>query len=218
MKISFVTSGFPNGFTEEFATEIKKHLVQQGHFVFVASDFQAHDKTVWYCNHFLDAFKQKGIVFEAAQVIDFEITPEAAKEHIQKADIVWLAGGPVLTQIAHIKEYDLIGALRGRDGITIGMSAGSINMARRVVLARDLNDNVPDLSVYEGIGLVDFNIEPHFNTAAPQHIEDIQEAAALVPIYALHDEAFVKDIDGNHTFFGQYQVFDERKTADAHSH
>ena len=54
--------------------------------------------------------------------------------------MIWLSGGPTLTQIRHIEEYRLIEPLREQDGVTIGMSAGSINMARQVVVAKDLDD------------------------------------------------------------------------------
>lgn len=41
MKISFVTSGFPNGFTDEFMKEFRKYLTNNQNFVFIASDFSA---------------------------------------------------------------------------------------------------------------------------------------------------------------------------------
>lgn len=209
MKINFVTSGFPNGFTDEFIGEVKKHLANYKNFVFIASDFTVHDKTSWYAELFLRLFAEKGVTFDNNVIVDFEITPEQAQKHISEADVVWLAGGPTLTQIEHIRQYNLISALRERDGITIGMSAGSINMAKRVVLAKDINDNVPELSIYDGIGLVDFNIEPHINEANEEHICDIKQAAKIAPIFALHDEAFIKEIDEEITFYGKYKLYDE---------
>lgn len=40
MKVNFVTSGFPNGFTEMFLAELRRYLPAQGFFVMVASDFR----------------------------------------------------------------------------------------------------------------------------------------------------------------------------------
>lgn len=91
--------------------------------------------------------------------------------------MIWLSGGPTLTQIRHIKEYRLIESLREQDGVTIGMRAGSINMARQVVVAKDLDDGIARLSQYEGISLVDFNIEPHFASVTEERMPDIREAA-----------------------------------------
>lgn len=119
--------------------------------------------------------------------------------------MIWLSGGPTLTQIRHIKEYRLIEPLRERDGVTIGMSAGSINMARQVVVAKDLDDGIARLSQYEGIGLVDFNIEPHFASVTEERMPDIWEAAKKADaFYGLYDESFLVEKGGSIQFFGPY--------------
>lgn len=207
MKINFVTSGFPDVFTDEFITELKKHLISCKSFVFVASDFRAHDRTKHYHDKFLRLFADKGIEFEQSFIVDYEIKPDEAVRLIKSADVVWLAGGNTLIQIKHIKEYGLIPALIERNGITIGMSAGSINMAQRVVLARDDNDNIPELSVYDGIGLINFNVEPHLNEASAGHIEEIKEASKISPIYGLYDESFIEETNGEMKIFGKYRLF-----------
>lgn len=207
MKVNFLTSGFPDGFSEEFIREITKFLKSSDTFVFVASDFSGHEKSKRYMNGILQMFREKGIRFEHTFLVDFEITPEDAKKYIREADVVWLSGGPTLTQIRHIQKYGLTEALRGRDGITIGMSAGSINMAKRVVLARDPDDDIPALAIYDGIGLVDCNIEPHLNQAKSQHIQDIQEAAQYAPIYGLYDGSFIVEVDGETNIFGSWELF-----------
>lgn len=207
MKINFVTSGFPNGFTDEFIHELKKHLTSTENFVFIASDFSRHPITRHYLERFLTHFQHKAITFQNSYIVDFELLPEEAKKRIAEADVVWLSGGPTITQITHINDYGLVEALQNRSGITIGMSAGSINMAKQVVLARDINDNVPELSIYDGIGLVDVHIEPHLNEASEEHIRDIEEAALHAPIYGLYDESFIVDADGDITVFGDYKLF-----------
>lgn len=45
MNISFLTSGFPNGFTDEFVRCIKDCYNNNGLFTFIASDFEQHSKT-----------------------------------------------------------------------------------------------------------------------------------------------------------------------------
>lgn len=211
MKVNIVTSGFPHGFTDDFITEVDRYLSSRKLFVFIASDFRIHSKTKLYHDRFLRMFREKGIVFDQSCIIDCEIQPEQAAECIHRADVVWLAGGPTLKQIAHLREYGLIEALQRRDGMTIGMSAGSINMARRVVYARDVREDVYETAVYEGIGLVDFNIEPHLNEAGPDHLEDIRQAAQIAPIHGLHDDAFILELGGTMRIYGKYKLFDERR-------
>lgn len=216
MKVSFVTSGFSDGFTDIFITELKKYLVSYKSFVFIASDFREHEKTQRYFDEFLSMFQVYKIVFEKAYIIDYKITPDKAKALVKSADVVWLAGGDTLKQIAYIREYGIIPSLLERDGITIGMSAGSINMARHVVLAKDITDNVAELSLYDGIGLTDFNIEPHINEASVEHIADIEEAAKTAQIYGLYDESFIEAVDGKITIFGKCILFNGRNSnADA---
>ena len=172
-----MTSGFPNGFTEMFLAELRRYLPAQGFFVMVASDFSAHEKSQQYLQQYIRDFSVHGISFQEAALVDFTISQKEAVSLVQRADVIWLSGGPTLTQIRHIKEYRLIEPLRERDGVTIGMSAGSINMARQVVVAKDLDDGIARLSQYEGIGLVDFNIEPHFASVTEERMPDIWEAA-----------------------------------------
>lgn len=105
---------------------------------------------------FLKLFGNKDIIFGYTAIVDRAQSPRDAISLIEKADVVWLSGGNTLLQIRDIKNYGLLDALRQRSGITIGMSAGAINMAKNVVLAKDVSDSIPELSLYEGIGLVDF--------------------------------------------------------------
>lgn len=106
-----------------------------------------------------------------------------------------------------MKDYNLISALQNRDGITIGMSAGSINMAKRVVLAKDMEDNIPELSIYNGIGLVDINIEPHLDSSSENHLNEILEATQFSTIYGLNDNSFIKIVDNNISIYGYCSIF-----------
>ncbi|MEI5907962.1 Type 1 glutamine amidotransferase-like domain-containing protein [Bacillus spongiae] len=89
--------------------------------------------------------------------------------------------------------------------IIIGISTGSINKAKKVVLAKDINDNIPPLSIYDGIGLVDINIEPHIDSARKKHIEeDIYEATRFITIYGVYDNSFIKIVNDKMDIFGTY--------------
>lgn len=208
-RINFLTSAFDKGFSDEFIAALKPCLPPEPSFVFVASNFAGHEKSEKYCNIFLEHFQEKGICFSETHIVDFSISREMARQLIKAADVVWLSGGDTLLQISQIREYGLIEPLRNRNGVTIGMSAGSINMARRVVLAKHESDNIPELSVYDGIGLVDLNIEPHVNAASPEHIEEIEEASRLAPIYGLYDGSFLVEDSGNLEIFGKCDLFSD---------
>ncbi|MCM3034301.1 Type 1 glutamine amidotransferase-like domain-containing protein [Niallia sp. MER 6] len=203
MKVSILTSGFSNGFTDDFVKCLRQYYYNSGSFLFIASDFSGHSKTDRYTEEILNMFRNKGILFNEFQVIDDRITEKKAKQCIENADIIWLSGGDTLKQIAYLKEYKLIPFLQSREGITIGMSAGSINMAKKVVLAKDIDDNIPALSIYDGIGIVDINIEPHLNAANEEHIKDIKEASQYATIYGLYDNSFIMIVDDKIKIFGK---------------
>lgn len=204
MKVSFLASGFPDGFTDDFIICIKEYYHNNGSFVFIASDFKGHLKSDTYMNSFLDMFTNSGVIFNEVHIIDDRIIKEEAVQYIDKADVVWIAGGDTLKQISYLKEYNLIPALQRREGITIGMSAGSINMAKRVVLAKDIDDNIPELSIYDGIGLVDINIEPHLDSASEEHMKDIYEASRYSTIYGIYDNTFIKVVNDSMEIYGAY--------------
>ncbi len=203
MKVSLITSGFPNGFTEDFTDCVKKYY-RGGLFVFIASDFNQHEKTDRYVNLFVSMFEKAGIVFDEVFIVDGRISKTEAKKCISKADIVWLSGGDTLKQINSIKENDIIPELIKREGLTIGMSAGSINMADEVVLARDIRENIEETQIYSGIGLVDISIEPHINEADKEHLYDVVEASRNKTIYGLPDNSFIEIADGQISFHGEY--------------
>lgn len=209
MKVSLLTSGFTDGFTDDFISCVKEYYHNNGSFVFIASDFTEHSKTDRHLDAFLSMFGNSGIVFNEVYIIDDRITREKALQYIEKANIVWIAGGDTLKQIAYLKEYNLIPALQSREGITIGMSAGSINMAKRVVLAKDIAYNVPELSIYDGIGLVDINIEPHLDSASKDHMKDIYEASQYSAIYGIYDNTFIKITNDTMDIYGTYFKYED---------
>ena len=104
MKVSFLTSGFSDGFTEDFIQCIKEYYNNNGSFVFIASDFAGYSKTDRYLGEISRLFENSGIVFNEVHSIDHRITKEKAVQYIEKADIIWISGGDTLKQIAYLKE------------------------------------------------------------------------------------------------------------------
>lgn len=206
MKINFLTSGFPNGLTHEFITELNKYLPANPSLVFIASDFSQPSRTQYYFDVLIKSFKEKGLAFRTVNTIDHHINPSISCELIEHADIVWIAGGPTLKQIHYIESYNLIPSLQNRNGITIGMSAGAINMAKRCVLIEDINDNM-HVDIYDGIGLVNINIEPHLNYASIDHIENIKKLSDHEDIIGLYDNSFIVISNDKQEIFGPYIHF-----------
>lgn len=204
----FLTSAFNEGFTDDFREQFYRHWNGGGRFLYIASSFDAYETNEHYGGEMLEKFAEIGVELEP-EFLDYRVSPEEAADLIASADVIFLAGGNTLRQMEYFREYSLREAFAHtrEDAVIIGMSAGSINMADRVVLARDIEDDTPELSIYEGLGLVSVNIEPHLNLGREDHMEDIAQAAAVSPIYGLYDGSFILVQGDDMQVFGNYQLF-----------
>lgn len=211
MKINYLLSGVDKelGFTSEQYKYLKQDIKNNSVITFIASTFSDIEKTNKYLNIMTNWFKNIGITFKEVYLINDLVTPLQAQEYINKSDIVFIMGGDTLLQMKNINKYNIISNLKNRYGITIGISAGSINMAEDVVLARDLDDNIPEHSFYKGVGLVNINIEPHFDLNNSKHNPDIIEISKDNKIICLPDESFIRIDNDNIDIIGDYYMYDK---------
>lgn len=207
MMVKILTSGFPNGFPDDFSRLLRTYIKTGMNLAFVASEFEnIYEKTDWYCNHFLKMFSDCGITFGCVDVIDSRISKETAQDTIRNADVLWLAGGDTPTQFAYLESYGLIPYIRKQKGVIIGMSAGSINMAKTAVCTLTCKHN--KLEIYEALGLVEFSVEPHLDK---DNITD--ELIALseeYPLYGICDDGAIICTEGKTSYIGDVFLIDNR--------
>ena len=162
MSIYILTSWFPNGFNNEIAQLMKKSIKRRTKFAFIASEFEKnHEKTDQYFKEILGLFQNIGIDFEKSYVVDGRMEKEVAKDIVRSADVIWLAGGDTPTEYQYLLKYELIDILREHSGVIIGMSAGSINLTKMAICTLACGHDKQE--IYEGIGCVEFSVEPHFD-------------------------------------------------------
>jgi dipeptidase E len=179
-------------------------------FVFVASEFEnMHEKTDWYCNHFLEMFYQCGITFDNVNVIDSRMSKETAQETVRAADVLWLSGGNTPTQFGYLKAYGLIPCIREQKGLIIGMSAGSINMAKRAVCKVTYEHD--ELQIYEALGLVEFSVKPHFDKDTIT--DELLEVSEKYPLYGICDDAAIIYTEDNTLYIGEVFLIDKGKVS-----
>jgi len=197
--VKILTSGFPNRFPDDFGSLLKKYIKTGMNFVFVASEFEnIYEKTDWYCNHFLKMFSDCGIVFDSEKVIDSRMSKETAQKTVRNADVLWLAGGDTPTQYAYLKSYGLIPFIREHKGVIIGMSAGSINMAKTAVCTLSCGHN--KLEIYEALGLIEFSVEPHFDK--DNITEELVILSNTYPLYGICDNGAIICTENNTLYIG----------------
>ncbi len=206
MMVKILTSGFSNGFPDDFNRLLKSYINTGMNFVFVASEFEnIYDKTDWYCNHFLKMFSDCGITFSSVKVIDGRMSKETAQDIVRNADVLWLAGGDTPTQFAYLESYGLIPCIREQKGVIIGMSAGSINMTKTAVCT--LTCEHDELKIYEALGLVEFLVEPHLDKN--NITEELLLLSEKYPLYGICDDGAIICAEDNTLYIGEVFLIDK---------
>lgn len=205
--VKILTSGFPNGFPNDFSKVLRKYIKTGMKFAFVASEFEnIYEKTDWYCNHFLKMFSDCGITFGSVDVIDSRMSKEKAQDTVRNADVLWLAGGDTPTQFAYLESYGVIPCIREYKGVVIGMSAGSINMAKTAVCT--LTCEHDKLEIYEALGLVEFSVEPHFDK--DNITDELLVLSEEYSLYGICDDSAIISTEGNTSYIGDIFFIDNR--------
>ena len=144
-------------------------------------------------------------------IIDSRKTKEEMVCDLKKSNIIFLLGGDTLKQINFINKYDLKDHINRDDAIIMGISAGAINLAKKVILAKDEQDNIPELSIYDGIGVTDINIEPHCDFNNKKHWKELKEASLYSKIVVMHDDCFIIIEDDKCNYYGSYLILNKKE-------
>ena len=188
-----------NGIVDQFKNDIKKF----DKVVFVASDMNnPTEKVMGYANIFFDSLKMVGIEFANYLVLDGSKINEA-KQYIDGADLVFLCGGDTYNQHVFFEAIYLKSLLENYQGVVVGQSAGALNMSSNVFNSpEDMEESEPVF--YEGLGLVNINIEPHFkydtfdfNEAEKYQREVIVKESFNRPIYGQVNKSHIRIDDNN---------------------
>jgi len=210
MSTYILTSMFPNDLNYEQSELFRTLLTERRKFAFIASEFEKmHEKTDKYFRFFLNVFQENGISFDEAYVVDGRMTVAEAQKALTEADVVWLSGGDTPVEFAYLKKYGLDTILKQHEGVVIGMSAGSINMAKSAICT--LSCGHAKQEVYEGLGFVDFSVEPHF--VREKLSEELLELSKKYLIYGLCDDSIIVSKDGKVSVYGEvYYIKDGQMT------
>ena len=189
---------------QEIINFLNKYSLNNKKIAFIAADFNSFEDNDKYIKKIVKLFSDKKFEFNTIYTIDNRIISSKMKKNIKNSDIIFLLGGDTLDQIKSIDKYKLKNYIKEKNKIVIGMSAGSINMAKNVVLAKDEEDGIPELSIYEGIGITDLNIEPHCDFSNKKHWKEIEKASTYSDIIVMHDDCYIIVDDEIINYYGSY--------------
>ncbi|MCR4740114.1 MAG: methyltransferase domain-containing protein [Lachnospiraceae bacterium] len=186
-----VFSGFPDHhFPEEITGRLRKELTGRKSIVFITAcpfEFTQNDDD---CNGMYEMFAEQDIKFEKHCVIDKRTGPSEARALIENADCIFLMGGGVCgEQLELLREKDCFEALLDCHAAILGVSAGSMNMARNTV------DFLESPEAFPGLGLTNITVSCHHDPDDTRRYEQTLKMSETRVAYAMEDMSafFVKE-------------------------
>lgn len=211
MRINYLFSGISKeqGFNKVQKEYLKKDIKNNYTITFIATTFDDYERNDLYYNNLIKHFKNIDITFSKTHLIDNRVSKDLSKDYILKSNIVFLMGGDTKKQIDSVKEYDLFEILKSKEGIILGVSAGSMNQSSRVVYKNDYNNYV--IEDYEGLGYIDINIYPHLDFNNIDYLKEVFEVSNYTKTVALPNDSFIRIENNNIDFVGEYYTIQNSK-------
>ena len=157
----------------DFLTELRKVWVKTN-VLNIASFPDSYEISDEYSKRHERLFREAG--FEIDKWIDLDHRNHAkTAELIKSCGVVILNGGHCMTEMNFFNEINLKNLLNDFEGIIIGVSAGSMNAAATVYAPEEYEEELEDPNFkkyYQGLGLTDVNIFPHYQMYKNQYLRD----------------------------------------------
>lgn len=196
-----------NGFLES----LKSALPERPRVLFVCSERDGYDFTDGFARDFSAALREAGIALSGTLILDGR-TAHLAQALIWRCDLMVLMGGHVPTQNRFFQEIHLDRLISNFQGVVLGISAGSMNAAKRVYAQPEApGESVPEFRRFlPGLGLTALNILPHYQQAKNYTLdgmrlyEDVTYADSMGEcFYSMVDGTYILIEDGMTTLYGE---------------
>ncbi len=179
--------------------------------VFVCADPDRHAFTDHIALDMKNALNAAGFFFSSFDILDGRNMWDA-NSLVKNAGLLVLAGGHVPTQNAFFQQCGLKAAMRGFDGVVIGISAGSMNCAE-TVYAQPEEPGEAVSPTYRrflpGLGITKTMLLPHYQMVKDDMLdgmrlfEDITYADSFGRVFhAIPDGSYLLGREGRETIFG----------------
>ncbi|MBP5221598.1 MAG: Type 1 glutamine amidotransferase-like domain-containing protein [Lachnospiraceae bacterium] len=186
-----VFSGFPDHhFPDAIAERLRKEFTERKSIVFITAcpnDFEQNDDD---CDGMYAMFEEKEMPFEKHCMIDRRTEPSEAKKLVESASCIFLMGGGVCEeQLELIREKDCLEALLDCRAVILGVSAGSMNMARCTV------DFWESMTPFDGLGFTNLTVSCHHDPADTERYNKTLKMSEERTVYAMEDGSafFIKE-------------------------
>lgn len=199
-------SGFPERrFPREIAGRLGGTLACRESLVFLSAWPEDHGRNDGDAAGMYGMFLEYGLEFGQWRVIDSRTKAPEALGLVRGASCLFLMGGHPGLQMGLIRTLGLGEAIRACPPVVLGVSAGAINMARRSL------DTKESLAPYQGLGLADITVKPHFAPSGRQVLDTLLEASRELPVCAMEDDSAIFVEDGAVSYLGRVYWVDKGK-------
>lgn len=147
---------------------IKRYLPNEDSLVVVANDsldFEDNDAKL---DVTVQGFIKTGMPFKHATALDARNKADAEKI-ISSASMIILSGGKCWRQKRFFDEIELQRLLKSHKGLTIGVSAGAMNLCKTVANFPEEECDLNDPTWFDGMGFFDGIVIPHFDGEAVKY-------------------------------------------------
>ena len=157
------------------------------------------------------AFREAGMEFSRLYKLDRR-NQNDAQMLIWKSDLIILSGGHVPTQNAFFQEIGLKEMLQNYQGVVLGISAGTMNAAKRVYAQpEEAGESAPDFKRFlPGLGITTVNVLPHYQQVKDYMLdgkrlfEDVTYADSYgEDFYVFVDGTYLLIEEGQTTLYGE---------------
>ena len=189
----------------DLVSNLKGEIEKYDNLVFICSTPDDYEKNDSFASIITKSLSLSGLKFAMSDLIDSR-NWLFTKSLVTNADLIVLLGGDPLEQMEFFNSIELKEKLKYFNGCLLGISAGTINMANKVYCSKD--DHIEESLIYNGLGLVDISVEPHFDESNLSRINDV-----LIPdsqktsFIAIPDESFILVKEGNTKICGDAYLF-----------
>lgn len=184
-----------NGFSELQSKYLSKDLRNCNNILFVPGDYDNEKYTI-YKDKIISWFDNIGISFKENHLVSLD-------DELNDYDVIFLMGGNPIKQIEIINKINLKNLIN-KAKVVIGVSAGAINLSNEAIYYNDYSEKI---EIYDGIGLIDINVYPHFDINNKEFLEEIKMVSKIKALIALPNESFIKLDDEQIEFCGDcYKV------------
>jgi dipeptidase E len=190
---------------EALVKHLKNNIDGYNNLLFICSSPDDYEKNELYSSVITKSLSLSGFKFDMVDLIDSR-NWLFTKGLINNSNLVILLGGHPLNQMSFFEDIELKDKLRKYKGCLMAISAGTINLATNDYCSKD--DDIEESCYYKGLGLVDINVEPHFDINDKTRIDSIlNEDSKKKPFFALPDDSIIVYKDNQYLLEGEGYYF-----------